>query len=64
MYPAEDQLSFDRYLCGFMAPKSSNGQCNFLFSDGSKTEFKASIALSEVLIPDAAHSVREIVLWV
>jgi len=34
-----------------------------LFSDDSKTEYKASVALHEILIPNCDANVRKIVVW-
>jgi hypothetical protein len=63
IFPLEDKLTFETYLTAFSAPTTSNGQCNFKFSDGTKTEYKASVTLQDVLIPDAVKSVRKITIW-
>ena len=60
IYPLEP--SYNVYLTGVLAPTTSNGQCNFIFSDGSSTQYKASVVLEPIMIPEDAQ-VRKIVLW-
>ena len=64
VYPLEADLLFSRYLCGFMAAKSGkNGQCNFVFSDNTKTDYPTEIDMTFIKIPEAADTVRKLIVW-